>query len=113
VNRYVALDVLTVVTCSSVGTVESADDPIAPDAADDIGGGATAPLATVEPLIAGGAVAVATTLSCPPRPVEMEAFRGVGNNIGVTATTRAVRSNAIESLLSIYGTGSKPPGRKG
>ena len=111
-NRYVALDVLSVVTCSSVGTVESADDPTAADA-DDIGGGATAPLATVEPLIAGGAVAVATTLSCPPRPVEVEAFRGVGNNIGVTATTRAVRSNAIESLLSIYGTGSKPPGRKG
>ena len=28
-------------------------------------------------------------------------FRGVGNRIGVTATTRAVRSSAIESLLSI------------
>lgn len=40
-------------------------------------------------------------------------FRGVGNRIGVTATTRAVSNSAIESLLSIYGTGSKPPGRKG
>ncbi len=40
-------------------------------------------------------------------------FRGVGNRIGVTATTSAVSNNAIESLLSIYGTGSKPPGRKG
>lgn len=41
------------------------------------------------------------------------ARRAVGNNIGVTATMIAVRSNAIESFLSIYGTGSKPPGRKG
>lgn len=40
-------------------------------------------------------------------------FFGVGNRIGVTATTSAVSNSAIESLLSIYGTGSKPPGRKG
>ena len=32
--------------------------------------------------------------------------RGVGKSIGVTATTIAVRSSAIKSLLSIYGTGS-------
>ena len=43
----------------------------------------------------------------------VEVFRGVGNRIGVTATTSAVSNSAIESLLSIYGTGSKPPGRKG
>lgn len=42
-----------------------------------------------------------------------EVLRGVGNSIGVTATTSAVSNSAIESLLSIYGTGSKPPGRKG
>ena len=42
-----------------------------------------------------------------------EVLRGVGNRIGVTATTSAVSNSAIESLLSIYGTGSKPPGRKG
>ena len=40
-------------------------------------------------------------------------FFGVGNRIGVTATTSAVSNSAIESLLSIYGTGSNPPGRKG
>lgn len=40
-------------------------------------------------------------------------FRGDGNRIGVTATTIAVSNSAIESLLSIYGTGSNPPGRKG
>ena len=33
-------------------------------------------------------------------------FFGVGNRIGVTATTSAVSNSAIESLLSIYGTGS-------
>ena len=32
--------------------------------------------------------------------------RGVGKITGVTATTIAVRSSAIKSLLSIYGTGS-------
>jgi hypothetical protein len=42
-----------------------------------------------------------------------EVFRGVGKRIGVTATTIAVSNSAIKSLLSIYGTGSKPPGRKG
>ena len=41
------------------------------------------------------------------------AFFGVGNRIGVTATTSAVSTSASESRLSIYGTGSKPPGRKG
>jgi hypothetical protein len=40
-------------------------------------------------------------------------LRGVGNSIGVTATIIAVSNSAIESLLSIYGTGSNPPGRKG
>lgn len=40
-------------------------------------------------------------------------LRGVGKRIGVTATTIAVSNRAIESLLSIYGTGSNPPGRKG
>ena len=63
--------------------------------------------------MAAGVVGEATTVSLPPRPGVTEVFLGEGNNIGVTATTRAVRSNAIESLLSIYGTGSKPPGRKG
>jgi hypothetical protein len=33
-------------------------------------------------------------------------LRGVGNSIGVTATTTAVKSSAIRSFLSIYGTGS-------
>ena len=42
-----------------------------------------------------------------------EVFLGEGNRIGVTATTIAVSNSAIESLLSIYGTGSNPPGRKG
>jgi hypothetical protein len=45
--------------------------------------------------------------------VEGGVLRGVGNNIGVTATTSAVRRRAIESLLSIYGTGSYPPALKG
>ena len=45
--------------------------------------------------------------------VTVAVFFGVGNRIGVTATTSAVSNSAIESLLSIYGTGSNPPGRKG
>jgi hypothetical protein len=117
VNRYVALAVLTVVACSGTDAIESwDDDPVAVSGA-DVGG--TVEL-TVDPLIAGVATLVAavavltdTTVSFPPRSVGREVFRGVGNNIGVTATTRAVKSKAIESLLSIYGTGSKPPGRKG
>jgi hypothetical protein len=100
---------VTVDTRSAIRGVESTG--VKPIAVVAVGAGATVVL-TVDPLIAG-APAVAATLSVPPRPTEVEAFRGVGNNIGVTATTRAVRSNAIESLLSIYGTGSKPPGRKG
>ncbi len=99
---------ITVVGCSGMAGVESTGGNTAAAAT----AGAVGVVATVEPLMAG-AVAVATMLSLPPRPGGVDPFRGDGNNIGVTATTRAVRSNAIESLLSIYGTGSKPPGRKG
>lgn len=39
-------------------------------------------------------------------PVAGGVRRGVGKRIGVTATIIAVSRSAIESLLSIYGTGS-------
>ena len=50
-------------------------------------------------LFAGGVVVAESTAAAGVR-------RGVGKSIGVTATTIAVRSSAIKSLLSIYGTGS-------
>lgn len=86
--------------------------------------GVTAPLdPAADPTVAGAATGVEVAPEEPLDTLEEfpdcvaeipgEVLRGEGKRIGVTATTIAVSNSAIESLLSIYGTGSNPPGRKG
>ncbi len=114
VNRNADPDVFMTVTCSDTGAA-----PLDGRGVDGLTSGVEAELETpavpgMTGLLAEGVPAGELTgACCETAPAVAVAFRGVGNKMGVTATIIAVRSNAIESLLSIYGTGSNPPGRKG
>ena len=118
VNRKTEPCVLMEVSCSGAGAAlledSGADGPVATVAGVEAAVLTTPVFPGVEELTGDEVPAGGTAgACCETAPVTGAVFFGVGNNIGVTATINAVRSRAIESLLSIYGTGSNPPGRKG
>ena len=105
------------VCCCTAGTAAVTSESTAPEVAVGVTVAGTATEPACEGTATGFEAAVEglldETRELSVCAAEGVVFRGVGNRIGVTATTSAVSNSAIESLLSIYGTGSKPPGRKG